>query len=283
MRLIHTKDDGLVHWSDLSEDLRCYEVCTLIDDNRSVKIIREIDSFLVFSLDDLISTRESEFIDIELDPLDLEWCEESIIDPLSEGIFVDGLAKIGVGIDIIISLRSCCESEVDGRGEVAEDLCPVTIFSRTTSMTFIDDNEIKKISLVAIVIWLENFFGIIFARSSRECLINGEENICIRRDDSSSSLDLGSVDLEAVFLQWVERIHRLIYENIAIGEDEDTRSTSADPITRPPRLEELVRDLKCNHRLTGTGREGEENTISTFSNILHYLRYCDLLIVSRTS
>ena len=166
MSLIHTKDDRLVHRSDLSEDLRRDEVCALIDDDRSIKIIGEIDSFLVFSLDDLISTRESEFIDIDLDPLDLEWCEESIIDPLSEGIFVDGLAKIGVGIDIIISLRSCCESEVDGRGEVAEDLCPVTIFSRTTSMTLIDDNEIEKISLVAIVVWFKNFLRILFARSS---------------------------------------------------------------------------------------------------------------------
>lgn len=166
MSLIHTKDDRLVHRSDLSEDLRRDEVCALIDDDRSIKIIGEIDSFLVFSLDDLISTRESEFIDIELDPLDLEWREKSIIDPLSEGIFVDGLAKIGVGIDIIISLRSCCESEVDGRGEVAEDLCPVAIFSRTTSMTLIDNDEIEKISLVAVVVWFKNFLRILFARSS---------------------------------------------------------------------------------------------------------------------
>ena len=162
MNLIHTKDDRLVHRSDLSEDLRCDEVCALIDDNGSIKIIGEIDSFLVFSLDDLISTRESELIDIELDPLDLEWCEESIIDPLGEGVFVDGLAKIGVGIHIVISLRSGGESEVDGRGEVAEDLCPIAIFSRTTSMTLIDDDEIEKISLVAIVVRFEDFLRILF-------------------------------------------------------------------------------------------------------------------------
>ena len=166
MGLIHTKDDRLVHRSDLSEDLRCYEVRALIDDDRSVKIISKIDSFFVFSLDDLISTRECEFIDIELDPLDLEGCEESVIDPLSEGVFVDGLAKIVVGIHIIISLWSGGESEVDGRGEVAEDLCPVAILSRTTSMTLIDDDKIKKISLVAVVIWLKNFLWIVLARSS---------------------------------------------------------------------------------------------------------------------
>lgn len=152
MGLIHTKYDGLVHRSDLSEDLRCNEVRAFVDDDGSIKIIREIDSFCIFSLDDLIPTRECEFINIEFDPLDLEWREESIIDPLGEGVFVDGFAKIVVGIHIVISLRSGCESEVDGRGEVAEDLCPVTIFSRTTSMTLIDDNEIKKISLVSIVI-----------------------------------------------------------------------------------------------------------------------------------
>mgnify|MGYP001000015088 FL=1 len=166
MGLIHTKDDGLVHRSDLSEDLRRDEVCTLINDNRSIKIIREIDSFCIFSLDDLIPTRECEFINIEFDPLDLEWREESIIDPLGEGVFVDGFAKIVVGIHIVISLRSGCESEVDGRGEVAEDLCPVAIFSRTTSMTLIDNDEIEKISLVAVVVWFKNFLRILFARSS---------------------------------------------------------------------------------------------------------------------
>ena len=152
MRLIHTKDDGLVHRPNLPEYLRCDEVGAFIHDDRSIKVTREIDSLGILALDDLISTRESEFIDIELDPLDLKWCEESIIDPLSEGIFVDGLTKIGVGIDIIISLRGCCEPEVDGRGEVAEDLCPVAILSRTTTMTLIDDNEIKKISFVAVVV-----------------------------------------------------------------------------------------------------------------------------------
>lgn len=232
---------------------------------------------------------------VELDPLDLEWREESIIDPLSEGIFVDRLAKIVVGIHIIISLRSCSESEVDGRGEVAEDLCPVTIFSRTTSMTLIDDDEIEKISLVAIVVWFEDFLRIspqgvlsffkihlILARSSRECLIDCKEDIRIRRDNASFLLDKFPIDLDTVFLQRVECIHRLIHEDIAIGEDEDARSTSADPIARPPRLKELVCDLKSNHCLTGTGREGEEDTISTFSNILHYPRDRNFLVIPRT-
>lgn len=84
MDLVDTKDDRLVHRSDLSEDLRCDEVGPLINDDRSIKVTREIDSLGVLTLEDHISTRESELIDIELDPLDLKGCQESIIDPLSE-------------------------------------------------------------------------------------------------------------------------------------------------------------------------------------------------------
>lgn len=165
MRLIHTKDDGLVHRPNLPEYLRCDEVGAFIHDDRSIKVTREIDSLGILALDDHISTREGELIDIELDPLDLKWREESIIDPLGEGVLIDGLTKIVVGIHIVISLWGCGESEVDGRGEVAEDLCPVAIISRTTTMTLIDDDEIKKVLLVAVVVWLEYLIWILLTRT----------------------------------------------------------------------------------------------------------------------
>lgn len=166
MDLVDTKDDRLVHRSYLPEYLRSYEVGPLIDDDRSIKVTREIDSLGILTLEDHISTRESELIDIELDPLDLEGCEKSIIDPLSEGVLIDRRSKVGVGIDIVITLWGRGESEVDRWGKISEDLCPVAILSRTASMTLIDDDKVKKISLVAIVVWLEDLVWMLFTRSS---------------------------------------------------------------------------------------------------------------------
>lgn len=113
-------------------------------------------------------------------------------------------------------------------------------------------------------------------------MVDRKKDIGICRDDSSSTLDLRSIDLETVFLERVEGIHRLIDEDIAIREDEDARSASADPITRPPRHEELVRHLKSDHRLASARREREEHTISPFGDRLHHARDSDLLVVSRT-
>lgn len=60
----------------------------------------------------MVSTCEGEFVDIELHSLDLEWREESIIDPTSERVLIDGLAEVVIGIDIVITLRSRRETEV---------------------------------------------------------------------------------------------------------------------------------------------------------------------------
>ena len=112
MRLIHTENYGFLHLVDLFDDRLGDEIRPLMCYDALLEITGNISSFGGFSLEDMISTRECEFVDIEFDTLDLERCEKSIIDTTSERILIDGFAKIVVGIDIVISLRSCSETEM---------------------------------------------------------------------------------------------------------------------------------------------------------------------------
>ena len=200
--------------------------------------------------------------------------------PLCERVLVDGFAEVVIGIDIIISLRSGSESEMYCTSEISENLCPVPILSRSSTVTLIDDDEIEEIRIIAIVVGFEDFVRILFTRSPDECLIDSEEDIRIRRDDASLFLDEISIDLEDIFLKRIECIHRLIYEDIAIGEDEDTGSTFSDTITRPASHEELVGDLECYYGLSSSGREGEQYSFFLICDRLHYFRDGDFLIVS---
>ena len=280
MRLIHTEYYGFLHLVDLFDDRLCYEIRPFIDDDILLEITGYISSFGGFSLEDMISTRECEFVDIEFDTLDLERCEESIIDPPSERILIDGFAKIVVGIDIIISLRSCSETEMHSTREISEYLSPVPIFSSTTTMTLIDDDHIEKIGIIARVVGFENFIWILFIDSACECLIDRKENIGICWNLASFFLDETPIDFDDIFLERIESIHRLIDEDIAIREDEDTRSTNPDSFLGPTSIEKFIGNLKCDHRLSCSCGECQENSVFFVSEGFHDFVDCDLLIVS---
>ena len=114
--------------------------------------------------------------------LDLEWREESIIDPLGEGVFVDRFAEIVIRIDIIIALRRCRESEMYRSSEIPEYLCPVSIFSCSSTMTLIDDDEIEKIALIFPEI--RSRISLYIDRTTHKCLENCEKNTSIFGDIS---------------------------------------------------------------------------------------------------
>lgn len=152
MYLIHTKYYGLLHGMDSFEYGSGDKICPLVDDDIFLEVLCCIDGLFDGSLDDFVSTRESQLIDIELDPFDLERSEKSVIDPLSKGVFIERLAKIIVGIHIIIAFWSCRESKMHSTTEIPENLCPISVLSRTASMTLIDDDEVEKIRIIAVVV-----------------------------------------------------------------------------------------------------------------------------------
>ncbi len=147
-------------------------------------------------------------------------------------------------------------------------------------MTLVDDDHIEKIGIIAIVVRLEDLIGILFIDSARECLIDREEYICIRWDFSMSSLDLASIDLDDIFLEWVECIHRLIDEDIAIREDEDTRSANPDSFFRPTSIKKFIGNLECYDGLPCSCGECQENSVFFISEGFHDFVDGYLLIIS---
>lgn len=170
---------------------------------------------------------------------------------------------------------------MDRSGEILQYLCPVAVFARTSAVTLIDDNEVKEVLVIAIVVRLEDFFGILFTRASDEGLINRKKDIRVRWNDASFFLDKLTIDFENILFQRIKSIHRLIDENISIREHENPRSALSNTISRPASLKELVSYLKGNNGFTCPCREREEDTIFAFSDTLHNFGDRDLLVVAR--
>ena len=162
---------------DIFQYCLCDDICTLIDDDIFLEICRCVYGLFYRSLDDCITTCQGELIDIEFDTLDLKWREESVIDPLSKRVFIDGLSEIVVRIYIVISLRSGGETEMDSTGKIFQYFSPIPILSRTSAVTLIDDDEIEKIWIIAIVVGFEDLLWILLTCTSDKSLIDSKKYI----------------------------------------------------------------------------------------------------------
>jgi hypothetical protein len=78
-------------------------------------------------------------------PVNTVWGKEPVFDALLQAIGVDGIAKVFVGIPIVISQRCCGHSDLNRRPKIFEDFSPVAIFSCTPAMAFINDYQVKEI------------------------------------------------------------------------------------------------------------------------------------------
>src|SRR5438105_8673867 len=85
------------------------------------------------------------------DTMDLIGCQETIFYALTEAIGVDGVAKVVVGVDIILAFWCCGQTELIGRLKVVQYLTPVPLVIGTATMAFINDNQVKKVAWVFFV------------------------------------------------------------------------------------------------------------------------------------
>ena len=145
-------------------------------------------------------------------------------------------------------------------------------------MTLIDDDEIEEIPLILPEI--RSRISHCIHRTTHKCLENREKNTSIFWDISLLS-DITRIDPhQSIFWKRSKSIERLIGEDIAIGEEEDTRTTSTVTSDIPPRLVELPCDLETDKCLPCSCRKREKDTILFACDRIECLRDREFLIVS---
>src|SRR5207237_10291458 len=80
--------------------------------------------------------------------LHLEGGQEAVVDAVLEGIDIDRLAEILVGIDVVLALGRGGEAELHRRGEVGEDVAPGAFVVGAAAMALVDDDEVEEVGRI---------------------------------------------------------------------------------------------------------------------------------------
>src|SRR5690554_1416803 len=154
MTLVGTKDEGFLLLITLIK-IDCHPLrFPFLDFDSSVEVFLLVESSLLdLTLHHGIIGSIHVIVEGCLDAFHLEWREETIVDTFLQGVDVNRFPEVAVGVHIVISFGSCCQSQLHSRAEIFHDTPPVAFIVGPTTMALIDDDKIEIIAWVFTKIW----------------------------------------------------------------------------------------------------------------------------------
>src|SRR3990170_1274469 len=76
--------------------------------------------------------------------------EETILDALTEAVFVDRIAEVEVGIAAFLPQGCRRHAELNGGLEVVEDAAPGAVVACAAAMALVHDNQVEEIRCVSL-------------------------------------------------------------------------------------------------------------------------------------
>ena len=190
--------------------------------------------------------------DVRGDIDDLEGREEAVVDAFLQAVGVERLAEIGDVRLIARFLRCGCHTQLDGVGEVLENLAPVAVVLRTSAMTLIDDDQVEELRLEQLAI-------VLLAALPNHLLIECEINL-VGRDARTEVLLV--VDFMDGLAQWLEvLVDGLVDEHVSVGEIEH--------LLHQPCLQKSVDDLEGGVGLARARCHHEQKAFLPLGNSVH--------------
>ena len=179
------------------------------------------------------------------DPVDPVGGQEAVFDPLPQAVGVDGVAEVGVGVDVHVALGRGRQPKLVGRLEVFENLAPTAFVPSTAPMALVHDDEVEEVGRVLAV----------QARAvlvPRDGLIDGEV-------DFPPLADLAGRDLPAGIAEGHKGlVLRVVNEDVAIGKVENLGPAVLARAV-PPSVPEFPADLESDECLPGASRHREQH------------------------
>ena len=254
MRLVRTEDESLLVLVDVAhKDLDPLELpSTNLNGLVELFLFVQLPHFNI-TFNHKVIRRVNVLIKRGTDLLHLERRQEPVVDAVLQGVGVDRLAEVLVGINVVLALWGGSQAELHGRLEVLHDLAPVPFVLCPTTVALVDHDEVKEVGRVVTEVrsWLA-----VHLWSAHEGLEDGEEDARVLRH-LSFLLDVTRCNShQRIFFKPRETVKCLVCEDVAIRQEEDAREAVRLAAQVPTAMEELPGDLEGNHRLAGTGGEG---------------------------
>ena len=275
--LNRTEYKGLLIWVNLLQQLNYTVLISLSDLNLTiVEILLSIDLVNIDIALNIIILVILILVDVTLGNPDPEWSKISISDTLLQRISIYSIAEIIVCISIYLTTRSCSHTKLISRLEPIHQPTPLALIICTTSMTLINDDEIKEVRLILHEIWLVAPF-----RTTHKRLENREINMSARRNHVMRLMQrLRSNSYHRILREIIKVVSCLIRKNVSISNKENTWFSILNLFLIPSGLKQLPTNLESSVSLTSTSRHRQQNTTLLLCDRIKNIVNGILLIIS---
>lgn len=218
--------------------------------------------------------------------LDPERRQEAVVDALLQGVGVDRLAEIGVGVDVALTLGRGRQAELHGWLEVGEDVPPGALVAGAAPVALVDHDEIEEVRRILAEIGR----GLpVLRRPAHEGLEDGEEYAGVGRHLALLGDLAGRDARQGRILEGRERgevVVGLIGQRVAVGQEQDARPAQRLalllPVAEiPAGLEQLPGDLEGDRGLAGAGGQGQQDAVTASRDRVQHPVDGDLLIEAK--
>ena len=201
------------------------------------------------------------------DAVDAVGGEEAVLDTLAQGVDVDRLAEVGVGVHVRVALGRGGHPELEGGLEVVQDLPPGALVSGATPVALVHDDQVEEVGRILTV---EPRAAFVLG----DRLVDGEIHLPPLADFAVGDLEPRIAEGDEVL------VLRVVHEDVAVGEVEDSRFSLRLPLAVPHGVPQHPAYLERNERLARARRHREQHPLSPPEDRLHDPMDGDLLVVA---
>ena len=193
--------------------------------------------------------------------------EKPVLDALSEAVFIDRIAEIRVGVDVVLAARRGGHADLGCGLEPLQDLAPVAVVAGAAPMALVDDDEIEEVSRV---LPIETRPALV----AGDALIGREVHVAALRSVTAGDL-VTRISEDAEVLR-----HRVVHEDVAVGEKEHLRPARG-ALGVPAGGPELPGNLERNGGLPRSGAQRQQDALAPGDDSLDRTVDGDLLVVAQ--
>ena len=203
--------------------------------------------------------------------------QETVFDALFQGVRIDRVAKIAVGVHVHIPSRGGRHSQLHGRLVILQQLPPLTLIVGSASVTLVNDDKIEKIRRILLVIGLTG--GVV----RHERLEDGEIQVAGFRHAVLMFLvvqQIGGDALHGILGELLKVVLRLIGQDVAVADEENAGFLSGAVVV-PVGFVKLPANLESSIGLSRASGHREQNALFAFGHCFQHLVDGNFLIVAR--
>ena len=237
---------------------------SLFDFDDAVEVGFGIDPIAIhFSLHHVIVGAVEIFIQGGFDLPHFERGEEAVVDAVFEGVGVDGLAEVGVGVGVVFPFGGGGKAELHRWREVFQNGPPGAFVFRAAPVAFVDDDEVEEVGGIFAKVWSG---GARLGFAGHEGLKDGEEDAAVFGYAAPLVDGVGVDAHQSIVGEGGEGVVGLVGKDVAIGQEQDTGATGRFVSEVPAALEEFPGELEGDEGFAGAGGHSQQAAIAPFAN-----------------